>query len=64
MSPPPDWTRQAAHEIAAQVRQGLAKSTTIATALLERIKERDSIHHLARRRAPQSDGRSGSRTRT
>ena len=47
MSPPPDWTRQAAREIAAQVRQGLATSTTIAAALLERIKERDSIHAWA-----------------
>jgi Asp-tRNA(Asn)/Glu-tRNA(Gln) amidotransferase A subunit family amidase len=47
MSPPPDWTRQSAQQIAAQVRQGLEKSATIAAALLERIKERDSIHAWA-----------------
>jgi Asp-tRNA(Asn)/Glu-tRNA(Gln) amidotransferase A subunit family amidase len=47
MSPPPDWTRQSAQQIAAQVRQGLAKSATIAAALLERIKERDSVHAWA-----------------
>jgi amidase len=47
MSPPPDWTRQSAQQIAAQVRQGLAKSATIAAALLERITERDSVHAWA-----------------
>ena len=47
MSPPPDWTRQSAQQIAAQVRQGLAKSATIAAPLLERIKERDSVHAWA-----------------
>lgn len=45
--PPTDWTTQSAQVIATQVRQGLAKSETIATALLERIKERDSIHAWA-----------------
>jgi amidase len=45
--PPPDWPKQSAQAIATQVRQGLATSTTIAAALLERIKERDSIHAWA-----------------
>jgi Asp-tRNA(Asn)/Glu-tRNA(Gln) amidotransferase A subunit family amidase len=44
---PTDWPNQSAQAIAAQVREGLAKSETIATALLERIKERDSIHAWA-----------------
>jgi Asp-tRNA(Asn)/Glu-tRNA(Gln) amidotransferase A subunit family amidase len=47
MSPSPDWTRQSAREIATQVRRGLAQSETIATALLERITKRDSIHAWA-----------------
>src|ERR1700722_5174944 len=44
---PTDWPNQSAQAIATQVRQGLAKVETIATALLERIKERDSIHAWA-----------------
>jgi Asp-tRNA(Asn)/Glu-tRNA(Gln) amidotransferase A subunit family amidase len=47
MSPSPDWTRQSAREIATQVREGRAKAATIASALLERIGERDSIHAWA-----------------
>src|SRR5580658_10821420 len=45
---PPDWTHQSAEQIATQVRQGHAKSETIATVLLDRIKARDaSIHAWA-----------------
>src|ERR1700738_416816 len=45
--PQPDWPKQSAQAIATQVRQGLAKSASTASALPERIKERDSIHAWA-----------------
>jgi Asp-tRNA(Asn)/Glu-tRNA(Gln) amidotransferase A subunit family amidase len=45
--PPTEWTKHSAREIATQVRQGLARAETIAAALLDRIKERDSIHAWA-----------------
>jgi Asp-tRNA(Asn)/Glu-tRNA(Gln) amidotransferase A subunit family amidase len=39
-----DWTHASAQEIATQVRQQRVKVETVAAALLERIRERESIH--------------------